>query len=365
MDNQQGESVPQWANALLEQVSYLNLVVREMQNQKKEDTPTPLSNRTEATTEAAAEAQVTVKPTKHLGPLATYEGKREELESWISQAQAKLQVDYCGCSEATKFFMVHNQLRGEASRQLQPWVQVVTNTELMTAQGLIDQLRLSFGDPHTKEKAQRKLHKLKQANKPFMEYFTEYRKLVLEAGGSYWPDEIKKSYLEAGLSVELQRCMIGKSIDSGSFEDYCNELKQASDQLEAFTLRNKNTWRSSNMQLRGPTTGESSTERNTADKMDWEPTKTIRTNRTTTEANGRRATWVSPETIAYRREKKLCLRCGNQGHMLKDCKFLPAQRPLSTNKASTSDCAKFDPSLALPEEEAQGGHSSSEESGKE
>lgn len=68
---------------------------------------------------------------------------------------------------------------------------------------MVAQLRLSFGDPHLKEKAQRKLHQLYQTNKPFVEYFTEYRKLLLEAGGTNWPDEIKKSYLEAGLSREL------------------------------------------------------------------------------------------------------------------------------------------------------------------
>ena len=80
--------------------------------------------------------------------------------------------------------MIHNQLRGEASRQLQPWVQAITGTPHMTAQELIGQLRLSFGDPHVKEKARRKLHKLRQTNRPFMEYFTEYRRLVLKAGGS-------------------------------------------------------------------------------------------------------------------------------------------------------------------------------------
>ena len=86
-----------------------------------------------------------------------------------------------------------------------------------------------------------------------------------------------------------------------------------------------------------------------ADKMEWEPTRTVRTNRTTTETNGRRATWVSQETLAYRREKNLCLRCGNQGHMVKDCKFLQPQRPLAAKRASTDDSAKIDLSLALPE----------------
>lgn len=71
-----------------------------------------------------------------------------------------------------------------------------------------------------------------------MEHFTEFRKLVLEAGGTHWPDEILKAYLEAGLSQELQRSMIGLGSTSQSFEDYYTELKRVSDQLEAFNLRN-------------------------------------------------------------------------------------------------------------------------------
>lgn len=55
-------------------------------------------------------------PTKNLGPLAEFSGNREELEPWIAQAQAKLVVDYTSCTEATKFFMFYNRLRGEAAR---------------------------------------------------------------------------------------------------------------------------------------------------------------------------------------------------------------------------------------------------------
>jgi len=311
MDAQEQEP-PQWANALLARIDYLDNVIRGIQNipgnQTADSTPT-------ATT--TMEAQLSGKPTKHLGSLATYDGNREELESWISQAEAKLQVDYGECSEATRFFMVHNQLRGEASRQLQPWVQAVVNTQHMTAQGLIGQLRLSFGDPHSKEKAQRKLHKLKQTNRSFTEYFTEFRKLILEAGGSNWPDEIKKSYLEAGLSLELQQCMIGKRTGNESFEDYCNELKQASDQLEAFNLRNKNrnAWQNNPKPnaLRGAI----------EEVMDWEPTTRSQ------QSQGRRAKWVSKEILEYRKNTGLCLRCGNAWHRVLNCPLLPPQRPVT------------------------------------
>lgn len=331
MDNQEQDATPpQWASALFTRIDYLDNVIKGMQSNPIEvaTASTTMDNKEPTSTEM----QPTSKPTKHLGPLATYDGNREELESWISQAKAKLEVDYGGCSEATRFFMVHNQLRGEASRQLQPWVQAITNTQHMTAQGLIDQLRLSFGDPHSREKAQRKLHKLKQTNRPFMEYFTEYRKLVLEAGGSNWPDEIKKSYLEAGLSLELQRCMIGKSTSCESFEDYCNELKQASDQLEAFNLRNKgrNIWQNNTKPFKAPQGAKE-------DAMDWEPTTRSQ------QSQGRHAKWVSKETLHYRKNAGLCLRCGNAGHRAANCPLLPPQRPVTLQanvnavKAATED----------------------------
>ena len=96
---------------------------------------------------AEASVQQEGKPTKYLGPLATFDGKREELEPWISQVEAKLKIDFCNCNTATQFFMVHNQLRGEASRQLQPWVQTTMGLPEMNPQELIHQLHLSFGDP--------------------------------------------------------------------------------------------------------------------------------------------------------------------------------------------------------------------------
>ncbi|KAF4309519.1 hypothetical protein GTA08_BOTSDO02048 [Botryosphaeria dothidea] len=285
-------------------------------------------------------------PTKNLGPLAEFSGNREELEPWIAQAQAKLVVDYTSCTEATKFFMLHNRLRGEAARQLQPWVQASTNTTSMTAQCLLDQLRLSFGDPHVQEKAQRKLHKLRQTNKPFMEYFTEFRKLVLEAGGTNWPDEILKAYLEAGLSQELQRSMIGLGNTSQSFEDYCTELKRVSDQLEAFNLRNtgkkpqqgwqQDWWRGQNKVGSAGSTGRQpgSKPKPTTpqqDKMEWEPTGPARA------AQGRRVKWVDEQEMQRRKDEGRCLRCGDSMHRVAQCPWLPPRRPARLAKPTQQE----------------------------
>ncbi|KAI0990974.1 hypothetical protein K3495_g17213 [Podosphaera aphanis] len=48
-----------------------------------------------------------------------------------------------------------------------------------------------------------------------------------------------------------------------------------------------------------------------------------------------RAKWVSPKEIERRKAEGLCLRCGNSGHRIARCRFLPPERPGTTvSKAS-------------------------------
>ena len=166
-----------------------------------------------------------------------------------------------------------------------------------------------------------------------MEYFTEFRKLVLEAGGTHWPDEILKAYLEAGLSQELQRSMIGLGSTSQSFKDYCTELKRVSDQLEAFNLRNsgKRTqqgwWRGQNKvgsagsTSRQPGSKQPKPTTPQHDDMDWEPTGPAKA------AQGRRVKWVNDQEMQKRKEEYRCLRCGDSTHLIAQCPWLPPRRP--------------------------------------
>ena len=180
--------MPSWATALAAQVQLLTEIMHG-KDSKNQTSPSANSN-------TGDPVQHKGKPSKYMGPLATFDRKREELEPWISQVEAKLQIDFCK-------------------------VQTVMGLPEMNTQELLHQLHLSFGDPHCKEKAKRSLHKLRQGKRTFMEYFTEYCKLLLEAGGSSWPDEIKKSFLKNRLSMDLQRHMISKSTGNESFKEYC------------------------------------------------------------------------------------------------------------------------------------------------
>ncbi|KAF4310005.1 hypothetical protein GTA08_BOTSDO02821 [Botryosphaeria dothidea] len=324
---QEPREIAQLLQQIMAQISTLTTKVGQLEKGQEtpengnEDTQLPspkLSGKTSGSISTSASDTVEGKPTKNLGPLAEFSGNRDELEPWIAQAQAKLAVDYTSCTEATN----------------------------MTAQCLLDQLRLSFGDPHRQEKAQRKLHKLRQTNKPFMEHFTEFRKLVLEAGGTNWPDEILKAYLEAGLSQELQRSMIGLGSTSQSFEDYCTELKRVSNQLEAFNLRNigkkpqqgwqQDWWRGQNKVGSAGSTGRQSGSKPKPttpqqDKMDWEPTGPARA------AQGRRVKWVDEQEMQKRKDEGRCLRCGDSRHRVAQCPWLPPRRPARLAKPTQQE----------------------------
>ena len=51
----------------------------------------------------------------------------------------------------------------------------------------------------------------------------------------------------------------------------------------------------------------------------------------------RRSKWVGQKVMGYRKEMNLCLRCGNLGHWVASCKFLPPEQPkITTNEVMTN-----------------------------
>ena len=194
---------------------------------------------------------------------------------------------------------------------------------------------------------------MRQENKSFTEYFVEFRKLLLEAGGDQWPDEVKKRYLEAGLNKELQRNMIGRTRPGQPFESYYEELKLVSDQVEAFRLRNRSSLPAYGQpanqrglhQSRQPRTEEASQQSSPAaqpgnpDRMDWEP-------------SGKRAKWVSKDEISRRRQQGLCIRCGASGHIQRNCPHDPPRRP-ETQSTKRVAKGKLEAPALLEEDEEE------------
>jgi hypothetical protein len=275
------------------------------------------------------------KPGKALPALLEFYGDADKLEAWLQQAKAKLEVDYYGCTEYVKFWALNGSLRGKALRRMEAWVREQGTPELANGNDFLNRLEFVFRDPQAKERAQRKLENLRQGSKSFLEVFTEWQSLLMESGGSSWPDSAKKLSLDRILSDDLVKAMITVPSQS-DFESYCSILKETDDRLRAYRARSarkidcKDPVVSGNTSMEGgqqkrEAYGRQVTRKPSVEGMEWEPSP-VKAAATST----KRAKWVSQEERDLRRQTGRCIRCGASGHMIKDCPYGHPQRPVTS-----------------------------------
>src|SRR5450756_672388 len=89
---------------------------------------------------------------------------------------------------------------------------------------------IMFRDPRKRQKALGELNHIRQKLRSFGEFLSDFNRLILEAEGWGWQDEIKKAYLKAAISTELMEGLVGTK-EEESYDDYCSQLRMTSDQL--------------------------------------------------------------------------------------------------------------------------------------
>lgn len=281
------------------------------------------------------------KKKEKLPQLSEFDGTRSKYDGWEIEAQNKIKTDGEAIgTEMDQLRYVFARLRGSARNMCLAFVRAKEAEEDGSGTQLLKYLAATYSDPNRQKKALSSLYSIKQRDdEPFSRFLPRFETELANAGALSFDNSIKISLLENAVNRGMQERLVSVFPVPNEYGSYTSLLQTIGSRVDAF----KEPYRQ-----RAQRSSENSKDR---EKMDWEPTKPLRTNRSTMETTGRRAKWVSQETIAYRMEKRLCLRCGNQGHIVRDCKFLPAQRPLSTARASTSNNARVDPLLAMPEEE--------------
>ncbi len=90
-------------------------------------------------------------------------------------------------------------------------------------------MKIAFSDPRQRQKALGELNRMKQGKRPLGDFLNDFNRLILEAKGWSWDDEIKKAYLKAAISVELIIGTVGMK-EEGSYDDYYSQLRMMSNQ---------------------------------------------------------------------------------------------------------------------------------------
>lgn len=306
-------------------------------------------------------AQLRDKKKEKLPQLSEFNGTRSNYDGWDIEAQNKIKTDGEAIgTEMDQLRYVFARLRGSARNMCLAFVRAREVEGNGTGLQLLQYLAATYSDPNQQKKALTSLYSIKQRDdEPFARFLPRFETELANAGALSFDDSIRISLLENAVNRGMQERLVSVFPVPIEYGSYTSLLQTIGSRVDAF----REPWK-----RRAQRGDQQHKDKDTTDRdmMDWEATRPLRTNRSATETSGRRAKWVSQETLAYRMEKNLCLRCGNQGHRVRDCKFLPAQRPLSTNKGSISNHARIDPLLALPEEEdIHRKDGSEDESGKE
>ena len=315
-----GTSPPQWATQMAELLNAQAVQIQALQDElTRRDHPTLTPSYTQPPTTTYTPTETDRSDTsarrKELLPKAPeFDGTKTDFRPWLSQMEAKLQVDLADDKEIVRFWYVHSRLRGRALQQVTSWVQATQQTGTLTVDGLFMQLRKAYDDSESAERAARKLGILRQGSKPFSTFLAEFDRTILDAGGLYWDEQVKKTFLSNGISTELQEALIATPIP-GTYAGYCELLHSVSNNIENIKSRKKKDL--------SRTTYNPPAQEKKDEGMDWEPTPAINA----ASARSKRAMWVTQKVMDARREKGCCYRCGEDGHVVRDCKFLPAVRP--------------------------------------
>lgn len=241
-----------------------------------------------------------------------------------SLLEAKLRIDANAIGgEEERIWYGFGRLSEDAAGRIHPWMQYAQDSEEFTVECFLKQLDQAFADPQRQAKALDKINWIQQGKRDFRTYLQEFEQALLEAQGWAWADEVKKGYLRAGLSRELRDRLVTQ-IEPDKYTEFTAQLRMISDKLQQIKA-----WDNHRNRNRADNPHNARNIQPVEDSMDWEPTQT-----TSTAATGRlrqgqqqRARWVDRDEIGRRISEGSCLRCGKQGHMVKDCSLLPAQNP--------------------------------------
>ena len=297
---------------------------RELQNVRPAQRTSPPQN--EATPLANDPLR---RPRPKIGDIELYDNTDRSLyPQFISKLRAKLNIDKDAIGSAyDRIWYAFSRLTGSAAAQVLPWMDhyagdMDTVTE-QTLKDLLDHLDFNFKDRNLRERAVRALGNLKQANKPFATLLNEFNRLLMEAGGHNWDNEVKRSYLDNALNHEMNDRLVTVE-KKENFSEYVVQLQLIADRMEKNASRSRSLQHgNANRRANHPNPPSSNTNPVTpappvtvpqGDQMDWTPTISRHRSRQT-------AKWVPSEEINARKEQNLCICCGASGHFISKCPY--------------------------------------------
>ncbi|CAG8979231.1 hypothetical protein HYALB_00011901 [Hymenoscyphus albidus] len=137
-----------------------------------------------------------------------------------SLLEAKLRIDARAIgSEEERVWYAFGRISEDVAGRIHPWMQYAQRTSAFSVEGFLKQMDQAFADPQRQAKALSKLNTERQGPRDFRVFLQEFEQNLLEAQGWGWDDNVKKGYLKAGLSRELEGQLVSQ-IEPKTYEEF-------------------------------------------------------------------------------------------------------------------------------------------------
>jgi hypothetical protein len=265
---------------------------------------------------------------KHPDP-DMFSGKRSDLARFTTQMKVKLHQnkDHFTTPNSDIFYSI-SRLEGDAIAQVQPLIRSESEVDLKSMTELFNLLQLAFGDPDKKGTAQRAIRTLRQTNREFHEYLADFQRYIPDTN---YDEEAKLSALIEGLSTEL-KSMLQFVPTPTSFTEAIKTLQDLENKLNLFgTATNRLTPRPALTPANLASRSSSSNTRLSASipSSVYTPTGSS----ISPQSSASNISYFDPMDLSSSRPRGplsaaekdrrirlgLCLYCGEEGHMARDC----------------------------------------------
>jgi hypothetical protein len=234
-----------------------------------------------------------------------YDGKKKgrPARQWMARVLAWMELSRAAFpnERAVLLYLLH-LLKDDAANWAEPHLRKVLEMKqgaLATIPEFVDHFYNAFDDPDAERAAERRIQELSQesvASKSTAEYTTEFRNLAADL---HWGDSALMAAFRRGLHWKVKEIISQKESQPRSLE----ELIQISIQVDNVRRENEAS--------RPPRANP--------------PKKAVMTTSTNTMVTVKRDIKTLPNYVdeterKRRREAGLCIKCGNSGHTIKDCR---------------------------------------------
>ena len=273
-----------------------------------------------------------VQLSEKIADVSPFEGTRSDIDPFLTRLRLKLNGNADRYpTESSRVQYAVGRLAGKAEQLVQLHIDRDTGViEFLSLKEFSDWIISEFEDPDKMRNAQVELQGLRQKNREFSTYYSEFAPLMLKTG---FNDEGKTAALMNGISRELRAAMAVRDTPP-TFAELVKDLHKVDGRLRANDAFNNRSGQSNSANTRNPSRLQQQQQRaapsNPSRPASAPPVAPVTIAlppvevMDTTAGAGRGP--ISPAERERRIRENLCTYCGARGHYRKNCPTKPTSR---------------------------------------